>query len=134
MTRKSSPGGNEGIQANVVKADVLAVGRGARAVKTVLASSDQKELLAAVAKLNQHLQSLAIDKAQLQELSKHTEQIREAVSKPQVDSTEVQGAAAKFVQRLKEVGVAVKEMAGFVAPLRTIGGLLHISLTTLGLL
>jgi hypothetical protein len=134
MTKNREQGHNEGIQANVVKADVLAVGKGARAVKIVLSGSERENLLDAVAKLSQQIQSLGLEKGQIELLSRHAQDIKEAVNKPQVDSTEVQGVMEKFIKHLKQVGVAVKEMAGFVAPLQTIGGLLHISLSSLGLL
>jgi hypothetical protein len=133
MTKKRWQGANEGIQANVVKADVLAVGRGAQAIKSVLSDSDRKDLVGAVAQLTQQVKSLNLDKVQVEELSKHAHEIERAVAKPRVDPKEVQSAMGKFLDHLKQVGVALKEVAGFVAPIETMAKLLHISLSSLGL-
>ena len=133
MTKRRLHASNEGIQADVVKADVLAVGRGARAVKTVLSDSDHMRLVAAVSMLGKQIDSLKLPKEHAAELASHAQEIGRAVAKADVNSTEVQSATGKFLQRLKQFGVAVKEVAGLVTPLETIGGLLHISLSALGL-
>ena len=51
---------NEGIQATHVSAEVMAVGRNARAIKSIDDAIDQQELLQAVEQLRQGLQSLSL--------------------------------------------------------------------------
>ena len=113
--------------------DVIAVGRGAQAHKTVMAESDRRQLLEAVDKLHHELDKLNVDSTSRNELKQHASEIEQVVSAKQSDPKEVEGALGRFVQRLKEVGVIVKDVAGLVAPLQTIVGLFHLSLASLGL-
>lgn len=134
MIRKNRSSVNEGIQANVVKADVLAVGRGAKAVKMVLADADRKEILAAVGNIHQELGKLNLDKPHLDDVKRHAEELERTVTQKQVSPEEVEGSLGMLVRKLKQVGVAVKEVAGLISPIQTIAGLLHLSLSSLGLI
>jgi hypothetical protein len=124
---------NEGIQANNVTADVLAVGRGAKAVKTVHGNTDTEKLLAAMSAVRAQLDNLPLTKPQRDAVEQHAQDFeRIAASKP-ANSPETQGAFAKFMEKLKDVGIAVKETADLVAPIKTIAGLVHLSLVAFGL-
>jgi hypothetical protein len=63
VTKQRRAAVNEGIQANTVTGDVIAVGRGAQAHKTVMAESDRRQLLEAVGTLHQELDKLNVDSA-----------------------------------------------------------------------
>jgi hypothetical protein len=134
MTRKNRSSVNEGIQANVVKADVLAVGRGAKAVKMVLADADRKEILAAVGNIHQELGKLNLDKSHLDDVKRHAEELERTVTQKQASPEEVEGSLGMLIKKLKQLGVAVKEVAGLISPIQTIAGLLHLSLSSLGLI
>jgi ABC-type transporter Mla subunit MlaD len=134
MKMKNRPSVNEGIQANVVKADVLAVGRGARAVNTVLAESDRQEILTAVRSLQQELGKLNLDKPHLEAVMQHAEELKRNVAQKQPSPEQVQGSLGTLITKLKQVGVVVKEVSGLVSPIQTIAGLLHLSLSSLGLM
>ena len=133
MTKQNRTGANEGIQANVVKADVVAVGRGARAVKVMLSEGGRRELLEAVSKIHRELDKLDLSRQQQDEVKQHAAEIERMVTRKQADPKEAEGTLGKFVKKLQEVGVIVKETTGLLAPLRTIAGLFHLSLTSLGL-
>ncbi len=133
MTRQRGASGNEGIQANTVTADVIAVGRGARATKTVLADGDRKQLLEALGKIQTEVDKLNLDAAQRDEIKQHAAQVERTLTVKQPDPVAAQGALQKFVGKLKTVGVIVNDAAGLVAPLHTIAGLLHLSLSAIGL-
>jgi hypothetical protein len=134
MKKERRSASNEGIQANVVNADVLAVGRGAHAIKMVLAEADRKQILEAVGQIHQELEHLNLSKPEVDVLKGHAEDLKQTVIKEDANPKEVEGALGKFIERLKQVGVVVKETAGLVAPIHTIASLLHLSLTSLGLL
>jgi hypothetical protein len=124
---------NEGIQANTVTADVIAVGRGAQAHKTVLAENDRRKLVEAVDKIRHELDNLNLDALHRDEIKQHASDIEHAVTAKQTDPKEVEGALGRFVDKLKTFGVVLKDAAELVAPLHTIAGLFHVSLASLGL-
>jgi phosphotransacetylase len=124
---------NEGIQANTVTGDVIAVGRGAQAHKTVLGEGDRRQLLEAIDQLHQELNKLNVGSVRRDELKQHASEIEQIVTAKQSNPKEVEGVLGRFVQKLKEVGVIVKDVAGLVAPLQTIAALFHVSLASLGL-
>lgn len=134
MKMKNRPSANEGIQANVVKAEVLAVGRGAKAVKTVLAESDRQEILTAVHSLQQELGKLKLDKPHLEAILQHAEELKSSAAQKQPSPEKVQGSLGMLITKLKQVGVVVKEVSGLISPIQTIAGLLHLSLSSLGLM
>jgi hypothetical protein len=133
MSTKKRSGGNEGIQANSVVGDVIAVGRGAQAVKMVFAETDRKEMLAAVGKIREELEGLKLDRAQLEEVKEHAQELEHEVAQKQPNPQKVGGALETLVGKLKQVGVAVTEVAGLVTPIKTIAGLLHLTMASLGL-
>jgi len=133
MTRQPRGTANEGIQANTVTADVIAVGRGAEAHKIVLAESDRKQLLQAVGTLHSEVDKLNLQTADRNELKQHASEIQNAVTAKESNPKQVEGALGRFVQKLKEVGIILKDVAELVAPLRTIAGLMHLPLVKLGL-
>lgn len=133
MSPRRSTSTNEGIQADTVTADVLAVGRGAKAVKTVHGNADSEKLLAAVRSLRSQLDNLPLTKSQRDDLDQHAQTLEHVASSKPANSPEAQSAFAKFLDKLKDVGVVVKETAELVAPIKTIAGLVHLSLAVLGL-
>src|SRR5262244_136166 len=99
MSRQRS---NEGIQANNVTADVLAVGRGAKAVKTVQGNADTQKLLAAMSAVRAQIDNLPLTKLQRDAVEQHAQNFeRVAASKP-ANSPETQGAFTKFMEALKD--------------------------------
>ena len=132
MSPRRSTSVNEGIQADTVTADVLAVGRGAEAVKTVHGNAESEKLVAAVQSLRSQLDNLSLTKPQRDELDQHAQALEHVASSKPANSPEAQSAFAKFLDKLKDVGVVVKETAELVAPIKTIAGLVHLSLTALG--
>src|SRR2546422_4166250 len=62
---------NEGIQATSVRAEVMAIGRNARAFQSTERSSSQQELLQAVEQLRKGLESLQLDRKSTRLNSSH---------------------------------------------------------------
>ncbi len=133
MTRQRSTSGNEGIQATNVTADVFAVGRGAKAIKTVQGNADNEKLVAAIRSLRSELDNLPLTKPQRDEIDHHAQALEQAAASKPSSSPETQGAFAKLVTILKDTGVVLKETAALAAPIQTIAGLLHLSLSALGI-
>jgi signal recognition particle subunit SEC65 len=134
MTKKPQASSNEGIRASTVIADVLAVGRNARAEKTVIEQADRKKLSEAVARLDQELESLAVRNPQLADIRENAQELSRSTSQDEVDPRHVQGVLGRLASKLKEGGVVVKEVAGLIAPIKAIAGVLDLSLIGLGLL
>ena|SRR5215471_10069050 len=134
MTGKNRSASNEGIQANVVNADVLAVGRGAKAVKVVLSESDRQDLLTAVGEIRRELEALKLEKAHAEEVQRHAEELEHAATKKDASPAEVKSVLSGLLEKLKQAGVVVKEVAGLVSPIQTIAGLLHLTLSSLSLM
>jgi predicted metal-dependent RNase len=134
MTKNQESPSNEGIQASVVNADVLAVGRNAQAVKTVLGNADRTKLMEAVAKIDQELELLFVNRPDLRDLRDNAKELARTVNHEVVDPQQVEGTLGRLISKLKEGGVIVKEVAGLIAPIQAIGGLLHLSLAGLGFL
>jgi len=128
MKRSKSASVNEGIQANTVQADVLAVGRGAKAVKVVLADADRRELFEAIAELRRGLQILNLQKPVRDAIQSDVAQIEDAARTKETDATRVGGFLHSLVGRLEQVGILVKEASSLVAPIKAIASLLHLSL------
>ncbi len=133
MTRQRSTSGNEGIRATNVTADVLAVGRGAKAIKTVQGNADNEKLVAAIRSLRSELDNLPLTKPQRDEIDHHAQALEQAAASKPSNSPATQGAFAKLVTILKDTCVVLKETAALAAPIQTIAGLLHLSLSALGI-
>ena len=134
MTRKNRSASNEGIQANVVNADALAVGRGAKAVKVVFSESDREDILTAVSEIRRELEALKLGKAHSDDLQRHADELEHAATKKDASPAEVKSLLSGLLEKLKQAGVVVKEVAGLVSPIQTIAGLLHLTLSSFGLM
>lgn len=126
VRRPRSHGGNEGIQANSVRADVLAVGHGARAVKTTAAEG---ELVKAVADLQRAIDALQVRQTVAGELTA----VVAAAAAPQPKAEEVGTAVAGLVDKLKRAGMVVGEMAAMIDPLTKIASVLRLPLAYFGI-
>jgi hypothetical protein len=122
---------NEGIQATTVNADVLAVGRGAKATKVVHAS-DQVELLNAVRNLERALAGMSLSDSAKQAVQKDCSKMKEAVQKKQPNSRQVGTLLQHLTRRLKTTGVIIKDVAGLIGPIEKIAGIVHLTLASLG--
>jgi hypothetical protein len=98
----------EGIQADSVTADVMAVGRGAKATKVVIGSSEETKALAdAVEALRAGLDTLDLDAEQRGVVDEDVEALEGAVKQEQLDVDKVGGALRNLQSKLKMVGVVL---------------------------
>jgi len=129
MTRKPSSG-NQGIQANTVTAEVMAVGYRAQATKTVTAA-DRDSLARAISQLGETIDRLGLAPAPRALLEKEVKGLTEAASGPTPDPAKAKSHLEGIVEKLGMVGTIVKDVAGLVEPMSKIAGLLHIPLAFL---
>ena len=122
---------NEGIQATTVKAEVLAVGRNAKATKVVNAS-DQAELLNAIRDLEKGLSGIGLSDSVRRAVQKDHSKLKEATQKKQPDQGEVATILQRLTKRLKGAGVIIKDVAGLIGPIEKIAGIVHLTLASLG--
>ena len=125
---------NEGIQGNVT-ADVLAVGRNARATKTVTISSQGRaEMDDAIARLNKAIAAMQVPPAAQRALKEDVSRLQSAVSEPEPDHAKVGSILENIAGKLKMVGDITKSTVEIFEPLGKIAGLFHLSLAAIGLL
>jgi hypothetical protein len=121
---------NAGIQANIVQADVLAVGYGAQATKHSTAG-DPEALARAVAQLREAIDGLALQPAAREVLERDVHGLAAAASLERPDANKAQIHLEGIADKLKMVGVVLTEVVGLVDPATRIANLLRIPLAFL---
>jgi len=131
--RKPSSG-NEGIQGNVT-AEVVAVGRNARAIKiTKLSGEDRAELEQAIAQLHKAIESLKIPPSAQEALKADVSSLKTVAVSDKPDRDKVGNILENIAGKLKMVGAVVGNTVALFEPLGKIAGLFHLSLAAIGLL
>jgi hypothetical protein len=125
VNKRSRSSFNDGIQANTVTADVLAVGRGAHAKKVVLGHDDRQQLIDAVATLRRGIEGLQLSVTDRQIVTANVAALERVT---QEDPEQARGRIAGLLSTLKTVGVAVSDVATLIEPIRKIVGLLHLGI------
>lgn len=131
--RRGSSQVNEGIQADTVTGDVIAVGRGAVASKTVYSSGGQAELLRAIEQLSGALESLGLQPHAQAALNEDVRELRSVASAKEPRADRAAHALEGLSGKLKMAGVVLSHAAALAEPVRKIAGLLHIPLHLIGL-
>jgi hypothetical protein len=121
MSRRTPAPANEGIHATTVTADVIAVGRGARAKKIVHGADDQAALRDAIAALRQGIDAMRLASDARQKVEAEVVAL-ERVS-PSTKPEQARSRLADLMTTLKTVGVAVSDVVGLVDPIRKIFGI-----------
>jgi hypothetical protein len=123
---------NSGIQANNVTADVLAVGTGARAVKTVHAGADAAQLQRLIAELRNGFSQLSLQPqahaALAEDIASLDQAAKDAAQNKPVRPESVSPILSSIVGKLKMVGVVLGDVAALAEPVKKIVGLLGIPL------
>jgi type IV secretory pathway VirJ component len=129
MTRVTGRQGsrNDGIQATIVRADVIAVGQNAQATKHV-AAEDSQALLRAVGQLRQAIAGLELQPGAREVLEQDVRSLAESAQSGHQDKSEAKRHLDGIADKLKMIGVVVSEAAGLAEPLVKIANLLGISL------
>jgi multidrug efflux pump subunit AcrA (membrane-fusion protein) len=123
---------NEGIQATSVSAEVMAVGRNARAFQSTEHASSQQELLQAVAQLRQGLESLQLQAHAKAAVDEDMAKLQSAAESRDHKADHAGHILESLSGKLKMVGVVLSEAVHLSEPLRKIAELLHIPLHLLG--
>jgi hypothetical protein len=133
-SERRSSSGNEGIQGNVT-AEVVAVGRNARAIKiTKLSGEDRAELEQAIAQLHKAIEALQIPPAAQETLKADVSRLQTAAASDQPDHDKVGGILENIAGKLKMLGSVTANAVAVFEPLGKIAGLFHLSMAAIGLL
>jgi hypothetical protein len=95
--------GNQGIQANTVTAEVLAVGARATAHKEVTKGATPQELLQAVAQLRSAFEGLTLPAPAKQALAEDIKALSAATSTAKLDGAHIQSHLKSLSDKLKMV-------------------------------
>jgi len=120
-------GHNEGIQANTVQAEVLAVWRGAQATKYSTAA-DAEALSRAVGELHAAIAALALPAPARQVLDQDVRALADVAGHEQPDPQAARGLLKGIADKLKMVGIVLTEAVGLAEPVGKIANLLRIPL------
>lgn len=137
MSKRKKSGGKtviEGIQAETVQADVMAVGRGAKASKVVMGGDvDKQKLAKAFEELRQALNSLNLNATQQQLVEDDVHKLEEVTQKQPPDAQEAGSLLKSIVDKIKMAGIVLTEAVAFANAVRKLTELLGASLGGLGL-
>lgn len=122
---------NEGIQANNVSAEVIAVGRGAKAHKSTSGSS--QDLTKAIDQIRSALQALNLQPHAKAVISDDLATLHTIAQSNQPDPERARHALQSLAGKLKMVGVVLSEAVALSEPVRKVAELLRIPLHMLGL-
>ena len=131
MMTRSPVSRNEGIQATTVTADVLAVGRGARAIKHG-AAPDAAALDHAIAQLREAVAALGLPPAARDLLQKDVQGLAEATAPgTQPDERKAGTHLQGLSDKLKMAGLVMNDLVGLAEPATKIAAILRIPLSFL---
>ena len=131
--KTSKPAGvNEGIQATTVNAEVLAVGRNARASKTY-GPGEKEEIARAIQQLHEALDALQLQPHAKAAIDENLEELHSAVLSEEPKADDVVRALQAIGGKLKMVGVVLTDALALSAPIAQIAHMLQIPLHLLGL-
>ena len=136
MPRKQKPPRgsiNEGIQADSVSAEVLAVGRNAKATKIVKSAADSQKLLDALSELRQGLESLNLNAPAAAAVQEDVTTLENTIKQDQPDKPEVESILRGIAGKLKMVGIVLSEVIALSSPVSKIAAILSLSLKSIGL-
>lgn len=128
ITEKASV--NEGIQANSVTTEVLAVGRGAKAVK-IMNTIRSEEIAANLTQLRNAINGLDIDHTTHEAVSEDLNRLVIATSNKQPDKDEIEGLLQSVARKLKGVGVVLSEAISLSGPISKIANLVGIAVNSI---
>lgn len=121
---------NQGIQANTVRADVLAVGDGARAAKYTGAAD--VALAEAIEHLREAISQLSLDPAASRAIEQDLRQLPAAASDP-ASVQQATSALSGVVAKIQSAGVAISEVVRLGEAVTGVATLLKVPLALIGL-
>jgi hypothetical protein len=132
VKRRPPEPGNQGIVGDV-KADVVAVGAGARASKVVHAAPERDEVEAAIAELRQALGALALSPVARETVAADVRTIENEATAPKPDRERIAGLLSGLAGKLKMVGVVLGEGVALGEAIKKIAALVKVPLSLLGI-
>lgn len=123
---------NEGIQANTVQAEVMSVGRGAQATKTVTALPTA-DLTQAVAGLQAALAQLVLQPQAKQVLDEDVGGLAKIAAAEKPDREQAKSHLKGISDKLRMGGIVLGDIASLAEPARRVAELLRVPLSYIGL-
>lgn len=135
MSKKKKPASpvNEGIQANIVRADVLAVGSGAQASKISIDQGSSTAFVEALSSLRSAIEARLPASEGRKELEAVLNKL-DLIASKKAPAEDAPGALQTFIEKLRKIGIVIAEVADIAEPLKRIASLLGMSLGAIGLL
>jgi hypothetical protein len=122
---------NEGIQGNV-QADVLAVGKNAKAIKRIQ-QTDYSEIESAVADLQGSIHKLSLPPAVKEAVLKDVDSLKVESKSKQPNRDRIANILAGLSEKVKLAGVVLTEGAGLAESIKKIAEMAQVSLKAIGI-
>ena len=130
MSKRTTPASvNEGIQANTVKADVLAVGRNARATKQVWSRTDLKALQNVMRELRHGIDVLRLPPERQKAVAVELDALDHIAKSPSPDADQAERSLSSLARKLKAAGIVLAETVALSEPIGKISALLRLAAT-----
>lgn len=133
MTAPKKTAGNQGIQANSVVADVLAVGQKATAYKNVQLGGQPGQVLEAITQLRVALNHAALPLPDKQAIAGHLDELASTSVTTKPERSKVQAILKSVCETLKSAGVAIKDISELCDPIMKIAEFAAVPLHLIGL-
>ncbi len=127
MNEKSSVAGNQGIIADNVSAQVIAVGKNARAIQN-LSSVDLEHFRSSVAELKSAIDGLKIPEKAKASISEHVSGLETEAGKSAPDRGRVEGALKALSSSAKLLGEFVSNATIILGPIAKIAALFGLAI------
>lgn len=133
MVRRNPNSGNQGIQANSVVADVLAVGPNASAQKRVEMIRRPEEYAKAIHELRAALDQLALPLPSKQSVGRQVDRLANVTADPNPNRSKIKAVLKSITDTIHSTGSAVKDLSDMLDPITKIATLAAIPLHLIGL-
>ena len=107
-----------------VVADVMAVGRNAKATKIVKSATDSQELLEALKELRHGLENLNLNAQAEAAVQEDVTKLENTIQQDQPDKPEVENILRGIAGKLKTVGIVLSEVIALSSPVSRIAEIL----------
>ena len=130
MSNKDPGKNNQGIIANSVVSDVVAVGYRSKAKQIVTVSSEDKKVIKdSIAKIQESVNELGLAKEAAAVVQSDVNKLKDKIENDPGDKDSIGNLVQQFSEKLKMVGVIVKDTATLIEPLKKIAGVLGLGIS-----
>ncbi|MET4040542.1 hypothetical protein [Bradyrhizobium sp. RT6a] len=127
MSRKSDASGNQGIIADTVSAQVMAVGTNATAIQS-LSSGELAQFRASLQELKTTIEGIGLPEQAKASISEHVKGLEAEAAKANPDRGRVEGALRSLASSAKLLGEFVSNAGTVLAPIAKIAAIFGFSI------